>query len=100
MHVRVEAVLARDGRAAGGRTGTLDGGQPERAAALEDVVQHPPEEAGRGSIGVSASPAAAPADDGADDEIAGRLVPVRGDAADDRRVLGEPGCVDLAVEQR
>ena len=51
-------------------------------------------------VGVAADALAAPADDGPDDHVAGRLVPVGRDAADDRRVVRVAARVDLAVEQR
>ena len=48
---------------------------------------------------VSPRTPAAPADDAADDHVARRLVPVGGDAADDRVVLGVAGRIGLAVEE-
>src|SRR5207247_6599898 len=41
-----------------------------------------------------------PADDRPDDHVAGRLVPVRGDPADDRAVIRVAAGVDVAVEER
>ena len=60
----------------------------------------PAEELGPDPVRVAADALAAPADDGPADHVAGRLVPVGGDAADDGVVLRVAGRVDLAVEQR
>src|SRR5687767_7394600 len=80
VDVREAAMLAGDAGPALGRA--LAMGEADRGAALQDVAEEPTEQALGAAIGVSARPTAAPADDGANDEVARGLVPVRGDPAD------------------
>ena len=60
----------------------------------------PAQDLGADPVRVAPDAPAAPADDGPADHVAGRLVPVRRHATDDRVVLGVARRVDLAVEQR
>src|SRR6267154_199549 len=99
MNERVATVLAGDARAGRRRTRPLQTGEAERVPALEDAAEEQGQQASGNAVRVAAGAAPAPPDDGADDEVTRGLVPVRGDAADDRRVLGVAARVEVAVEQ-
>ena len=86
--------------AAGGRHGALDGGESQSELVGEDLGEQAGEEPGADPIRVAADALAAPPDDGPDDHVAGRLVPVGRHATDDRVVIRVAGRVDLTFEQR
>ena len=63
-------------------------------------VRMPGEQLRADPVRVASNALAAPADDRPADQVAGRLVPVRRDAADDGVVFRIPGRIHLAVEHR
>jgi hypothetical protein len=73
---------------------------PDGVLVGEDVREEAREQLVADPVRVAAHAATAPADDRTADHVAGRLVPVGGDASDDGVVLGVATRVDLAVKQR
>jgi len=93
------AVSAHDTAGALGRPRPINHNGPDRMVVARDVVEEACENAGGVAIRVTTDALATPTHDGADDHVAGDLVPVRYHPAYDGVVVGETSCVDLTVEQ-
>ena len=93
------AVRTDEAAPPGCRHGSLDLGHALGVLAGQDVGEEAGQQLRPDPVGVTASPSTAPSHDGPADHVAGRLVPVRRDAPDDRVVLGVAGGIDLAVEE-